>query len=164
MSLPDSDDYQATRHAPHQNGGETRLFDPWYADYLLSEEFDQQPDSGNARALRDDQHAQRYGWQRVVGQDRLKPPFTQKIIDKPMMCGCNAAPGDEGLACGEPMIDAKSSSDGHRMARPVVPMQDKGIAPRNVRHADTLMTGQILRNSRPPSRCQIVRGRHKQTP
>jgi hypothetical protein len=34
-----------------------RLPDPWRAGYLLSEEFDQQPNPGNARALGDDQHA-----------------------------------------------------------------------------------------------------------
>ena len=80
---------------------------------LLSKEFNQQPDSSNARSVRDDQHAQRDGWQGVARQDHLKASAGDQIVDKPSMGGRNAAPSDESLASGKAVIDPKASGEGH---------------------------------------------------
>src|SRR5260221_7636209 len=80
------------------------------------------------------------------------------------MGGCDAAPSDKGLARGKPMVDAKSSSEGHRMALAAWPLQSESVAARHVRHPNALMARQILRDSRSPSRREIIRRCYEQTP
>src|SRR6267378_8663160 len=80
------------------------------------------------------------------------------------MSGGDAAPSDKGLARGKPMVDPKSSSEGHRMAFAAWPLQSEGVAPRHVRHPNALMARQVPRDSRSPSRRQIIRRSHEQTP
>jgi len=75
-----------------------------------AEDVDEQPDPGNARPLRDDQHAERDGWQRIARQDRLEPAGRQEIVDEPSMGGRDAAPlRTRALACGKPMVDPQPS-------------------------------------------------------
>ncbi len=141
-----------------------RLRDPGDAADPLGEEVDQQPNPGNARALRDDQHAQRDGRQRIVRQDRFEPAGRQEIVDKPLMGRRDAAPGDKRFARGKPVIDPKPPRERHRMAPAVRPLQDDRVASRHVRHPDALMAGQIPRDGRPASRRQIVGRGHQQAP
>jgi hypothetical protein len=141
-----------------------RLLDPWDTANVLSEEVDQQPDSSNARALRDNQHAQWYRRQGIVRQDRLEPASGHEIVDKPLMSGCDAAPSDKGLARGKPMVDPKTSAEGHRMAFAAWPLQSERVASRHVRHSNALMPRQIPRDSRSSSRRQIIRRCDEQTP
>src|SRR3981081_994441 len=61
------------------------------------------------------------------------------------------------------MVDPKTSCEGHRMAVAARPLQSDDVAPRNVRHPDTLMAGQVLRDRRRPSRWQLVGCRHPET-
>jgi len=77
---------------------------------------------------------------------------------------CDAAPSDKGLARGKPMVDPNSSSKGRRVAFAAWPLQSEGFAPRHVRHPDALMGRQIPRDSRSPSRRQVIRRCHQQTP
>ena len=140
-----------------------RLFDTRDVADLLSEKFDQQPDPSNARAVGDNQHAQRDGWQRVVRQDHLKASDGDQIVDKPSMGGRDAASSDEGLARGKAMIDPKTPGEGHCIGFAAWPLQDQRVATRHVRHSDALMAGQILRDGRSSSRRQIIRRCDKQT-
>lgn len=78
--------------------------------------------------------------------------------------GCDAAPSDKSFARGKPMVDPKTSSEGHRMGFAVWPLQSERVAPRYVRHANPLMGRQILRGGRSPSRRQIGWRCHQQTP
>ena len=80
----------------------------------------------------------------------LEPAGRQEIVDKPLMGGCDAAPGDKGFARGKPMVDPKTSPEGHRMALAARPLQGERVAPRHVRHPDALMARQVLRDSRLP--------------
>src|SRR5438445_5310412 len=123
-----------------------RLLDPWDAANLLGEEVDQEPHPRNARALGDDQHVQRNGWQRIAGQDRFEPAGAKEIVDQPVMGGSNAAPGDKGLARGQSMVDPKTSAERHGMLFAARPAKREEVASRDVRHPDALMAGQILRD------------------
>src|SRR5437764_4767844 len=50
------------------------------------------------------------------------------------------------------------------MAFAVRPLQHEGVAARDVRHPDSLMARQVLRDSRSPALCQIIRRRHHEPP
>ena len=82
-----------------------RLLDPREMANLNCEEIDQQPDPRDARALRNDEHVERDGRQRIVGQDRLEPAGCQEIVDKPSMRRCAMPrPPARGLARGKSMV------------------------------------------------------------
>lgn len=141
-----------------------RLLDTCDVADLFDKKVDQQPDPGNACAFGDDQHVQKNGRQRVFRQYLLKLTGRQEIADKPLVSGRDAAPGNKGFPRRKPMIDAKSTSEGDRVAFAARSLQGECVASRYVRHTDALMAEQVFRNSRPSPRRKIIPRRYKQTP
>src|SRR5579863_6127286 len=67
------------------------------AAHLLREEVDEQPDSRDSRAFRDDEQIERDGRRRIVRHHDLQPPRREEIAHEPEMRGSDAAPGNESL-------------------------------------------------------------------
>lgn len=92
----------------------------------------------------------------MVRQNGFKPAVGKQIVHQPEVRRAYAATGKIGFPCGQPVIDAKASSEGHGVGFVVRPLQRERIASGDVRHADTFDACQFLGRRRSSMPRQII--------